>query len=764
VANFLAAMAYEPGLTSEDRLLGVTTLSFDIAALECFLPLIVGARVILASRDVATDGTRLLELLSKSDATVMQATPATWRLLLDAGWRPHTKNLKILCGGEALPGALARQLLERCASLWNMYGPTETTIWSTIHRVVESDFATTPIGRPIANTQVYVVDGELQPVPVGTEGELLIGGDGLARGYHNQPELTADKFVTDPFGPTRGGRLYRTGDLVRFRNDGVLEFLGRLDHQVKIRGFRIELGEIEAVLATHSAVHECVVVAQEDSTGEKRLVAYMTIDRRQAPRTPELRLFLKEKLASYMIPSAFVVMEAIPRTPNGKINRRELPAPEQVSTDFERELIPPRNVLEQQLTEIWEEILGVRPIGVRDNVFDLGAHSLLIARLLIRIHERLNRHVSPAIFFESPTIEQFARQLQEQEQPKSLTSLVQLNSGGRGKPFFCVCAGGGLVISFQRLARDLDPDRPVYGLQPVGWRNDMAPHRTVKEMASHYVREILMVQTEGPYLLGGYCFGGVVAYEIAQQLRKAGKEIGLVAMIQSSNPAHRPFPVNRLTLQDHWAKMRRLGFARKIVYVIRKPLGIMKRRLQKTLWYAPLHWRRFKRTVNIQWYRARARPIPPKLREVFLIGLSDRAERAYVPERFSGPVAVFRGEHSHLDPYLGTAPDLGWGKAVDGEIEIHVIAGMNAIRSQIFQDPFVRDLTDRLRASCQRAEGAFVPTAETKTHATREYEYKDEYKAKSPLNGHDGASREDGSSIPSIGGVADASANPLMRS
>jgi amino acid adenylation domain-containing protein len=718
VVNFLASMAHEPGLTSMDRLLAVTTLSFDIAGLECFLPLTVGARVILASRDVVTDGARLLELLSKSDATLMQATPATWRLLLDAGWKPGAKSLKILCGGEALPGALARQLLERCGSLWNMYGPTETTIWSTIHRVEGADSATTPIGRPIANTQVYVVDSELHPVPLGTEGELLIGGDGVARGYHNQPGLTAEKFVPDPFGPTPGGRLYRTGDLVRYRHDGILEFLGRIDHQVKIRGFRIELGEIESVLGTHPAVLESVVVAQEDASGRKRLIAYLRADRRQVPSALELRRFLKEKLPNYMIPSAFVVLEVFPRTPNGKIDRRGLPAPERERPDPEKVLVRPRNLLEQQLAELWEESLGVRPIGVTDNIFDLGADSLLTARMLVRIHERLNRHVSPGIFFEAPTIEQLARQLGDQEQRKGWTSLVLLNPGGQGNPFFCVCAGGGLVNSFQALAKHLGLDRPVFGLQPVGWRNDMAPHTTIEEMAAHYAREILMVQPDGPYLLGGYCFGGVVAYEIAQQLCKAGKEIGLVAMIQSSNPAHRPFPIKRVTLRDHWENLVRLRLAQQVVYVIRKPLGIIKRWVKRRLRYAPKRWRALKATLKAQCYRVFGWPMPPKLREFFLISLSNRAEGAYVPERFAGHVAVFRGEKSHLDPYLGISPDLGWGTVVDGEIEIHVIPGLGRIRGRILREPFVQELADRLGASCRRVEGAVMPTAERKTRAS----------------------------------------------
>ena len=319
-------MAQQPGLSEHDVLLAVTTLSFDIALLELFLPIMVGARVVVASREVASDGIGLSKALVQSEATVMQATPATWRLLLETGWEGNP-GLKILCGGEALPRELAKQLLERCASLWNMYGPTETTVWSTVHRVEAGD-GPVSIGRPIANTQIYLLDENLQPVPVGVVGTLYIGGDGLARGYLNRSELTAEKFIASPFSLEGDVQIYNTGDLARYLPDGRLECLGRIDHQVKVRGFRIELGEIEAALGQHEDVQKNVVIVREDDPGDKRLVAYFIPDQEPARPVSELRTFLRQKLPNYMIPAIFMRLEALPLTPNGKINRRALPIPD----------------------------------------------------------------------------------------------------------------------------------------------------------------------------------------------------------------------------------------------------------------------------------------------------------------------------------------------------------------------------------------------------------------------------------------------------
>jgi amino acid adenylation domain-containing protein/non-ribosomal peptide synthase protein (TIGR01720 family) len=386
VVNFLSSMSRQPGLTRADTLLAVTTLSFDIAGLELYLPLVVGARLVLASRETAQAGEELAALMARCGVTAMQATPATWRLLLAAGWT-GSRDLKILCGGEALPRDLASQLLGACGSLWNVYGPTEATIWSTLDRVMAEGPIT--IGRPLDNTGIYLLSRRLKPVPVGVPGELLIGGQGLARGYRGRPDLTAERFIPHPFAALQGepgARLYRTGDLARHLPDGRVEFLGRIDHQVKVRGFRIELGDIEAALGQHPAVAQAVVVAREDTPGSKRLAAYLvTSAGQQPPGVTELRAFLKEKLPEYMIPALFTFLPTLPLTPNGKVDRRALPAPDKAAAA--REYVAPRDDKERFFCDLWQELLGLERVGINDDFFELGGDSLLVIRVVTKANK-----------------------------------------------------------------------------------------------------------------------------------------------------------------------------------------------------------------------------------------------------------------------------------------------------------------------------------------------------------------------------------------
>jgi len=407
VVNFLLSMRERPGLTAEDSWLAITTLSFDIAALELFLPLLVGARLLVASRETAVDGAALAETLTWAGVTVMQATPITWRLLLAAGWQGQP-DLKILCGGEALPPDLAQQLLPRAASLWNLYGPTETTIWSTLCKIEPADEVIS-IGRPIANTQVYLLDPQGQPVPVGVPGELYIGGDGLARGYMNRAALTAERFLPHPWSPEPGARLYKTGDLARYRSDGTIEHLGRLDYQVKLRGFRIELGEIEAVLDRYAAVLQAVVVAREDMLGDKRLVAYVVAQPQQRPTVSDLRGHLQAKLPDYMVPSAFVLLEALPLTPNGKVDRRVLPPPEHTRSELQETFVAPRTSTEEVVAGIWSQILGIEQIGIHDDFIALGGDSLMAIQVIARLRRVLQVQLPLARFFEAGTIARVAK-------------------------------------------------------------------------------------------------------------------------------------------------------------------------------------------------------------------------------------------------------------------------------------------------------------------------------------------------------------------
>jgi amino acid adenylation domain-containing protein len=418
LGNFLKSMAERPGISPSDTLLAVTTLSFDIAMLELLLPLTEGARVVLASRDTAADGRRLAALIAASDATLMQATPSTWRMLLDAGWdgRP---GLRALAGGEALPAELSRRLRSRVASLWNMYGPTETTIWSSVAQVGDGPVT---LGEPIANTELHILDAAGQPAPLGVPGELHIGGAGLARGYLGRPGLTAERFIPAP----GGARLYRTGDQARRRADGSIDFLGRLDHQVKLRGFRVELGEIETLLERHPAVGHAVTVIREDTPGDQRLIAYVVpaaghADSPQdtaARLRPELVAALSRQLPGYMIPSAFVFLDApLPMTPNGKVDRKALPAPDTSREAAGAPYRAPRNPVEEVIAGIWAEVLGVDQVGVLDDFFALGGHSLLSTRIIARVRDAFGVEVPLQRVFAEPTVAGLSAALRQEGGP-----------------------------------------------------------------------------------------------------------------------------------------------------------------------------------------------------------------------------------------------------------------------------------------------------------------------------------------------------------
>jgi amino acid adenylation domain-containing protein len=407
VVNLLASAGKTIAFKPEDKLLSVTTLSFDIAALELFLPLISGAQVILASRETASDGAKLADLIESSQTTVMQATPTTWRLLIESGWTGK-KDLRVLCGGEALSRSLADGLSTRVGKVWNFYGPTETTIWSTAWKVAPG--APIAIGRPLANTQLYILDTQLQPLPIGVAGELHIGGHGLARGYLGRPELTAEKFIAHPFSQEQGNLIYKTGDMARYQPDGNVECLGRIDQQVKIRGFRIELGEIESAIRQHPTVVNAVVTARTDSSGEKRLVGYLQT-RSGPPPLAQLRDFIRKKLPAYMVPTHFVMLEEFPLTPNGKIDTRRLPDPEETAGTG-RPYVAPKDDCERALAEVWQEVLSVPQISREDDFFAVGADSLSATRAFARINRRFGIDLPLRTVFENPTVAALAALVQ----------------------------------------------------------------------------------------------------------------------------------------------------------------------------------------------------------------------------------------------------------------------------------------------------------------------------------------------------------------
>ncbi|MGA7125461.1 MAG: amino acid adenylation domain-containing protein [Chthoniobacterales bacterium] len=541
LTNFLCSMAREPGLGENDVLLAVTTLGFDIAGLELFLPLITGAQIELASQATAMDGVALARALSNSGATVMQATPATWQMLFDSGWRGD-RRLKVLCGGEAMDRELAARLVSSCGSVWNMYGPTETTIWSSLARI-ESDEVT--IGRPIANTRLYVLDNHREPVPRGVVGELWIAGDGLARGYLNRPELTAERFVADPFRP--GERMYRTGDLARHLADGRLECLGRIDNQVKIRGYRIELGEIETVLHSHPQVQGCVVAARSENGSDARLLAYVlpVADR---PAIEELRTYLQTHLPDYMIPSGFVFLDAIPLTPNGKVDRNALPIPENNLPEQKADYVAPRNEIEATMAEIWADVLGLEKVGVFDHFFELGGHSLSATRLLARLKAAFQADLPLRSLFIEPTVAGLSKHIvydvsnqryRYLDQIPRFKRLVPVQPNGSRIPLFLVAGFWNAEDTMRTLSGfipHLGLDQPLYGFQPRWVEGSAERYSGVEEVASEFLTELLSVQPSGPYQLGGDCVGGIIALVMADELIRRGEEVRFLVLLDTHKP------------------------------------------------------------------------------------------------------------------------------------------------------------------------------------------------------------------------------------
>ncbi|CCH32066.1 putative non-ribosomal peptide synthase [Saccharothrix espanaensis DSM 44229] len=527
VANLLLAMADEIGLGPGDVLPAVTSVSFDIAGLELFGPLVTGGRCVVVTKERAQDGRALAALLTEVGATVMQATPATWHLLVEAGWR-HDGGLRVVVGGEALPRALADRFAE--GRTWNVYGPTETTIWSTTWRLADGVIS---IGTPLANTRAYVLDENFAPVPVGVPGELFLGGDGVVRGYRGRPAATAERFVPDHLSGRPGARLYRTGDRVRQRADGSLVFLGRDDDQVKLRGYRIELGEVEARLADHPDVRRAVAVVREDRPGDRRLVGYVETDNPEL-RTAELRALVRDSLPDYMVPTAVVPVPRFELTTSGKVDRRALPRP---SVQRGEDYAAPRDPVELEVARVWEEVLGTGPIGLHDRFFDLGGHSLLVLRLIAEIERRFGQVLPMAAIFQGATVERFARLLREGYQEEDRAHLIELRAGKPDvPPLFFAHPAGSEVVCYMPFTKLLEPaDRPLYALASPPPRDGRSPFATFEERARAYADLVRRTQPEGPYALAGWCYGGANAYAVAHALEEQGEQVSVV-LIESHPP------------------------------------------------------------------------------------------------------------------------------------------------------------------------------------------------------------------------------------
>ncbi|HEX6544806.1 MAG TPA: amino acid adenylation domain-containing protein, partial [Bryobacteraceae bacterium] len=511
-------------------------IGFDATITSLFPPLLTGGSVVLLPEE---EGIEALQkaLAAGRQFSLVKITPAHLEVLGHmgrVGAFVRAAN-RFVIGGEALRGDVVEQWRQYAPDirLINEYGPTETVVGCCVYEVQHSIAGSVPIGRPIANTSLYVLDGNRNPVPLGVAGELYIGGAGVARGYLNQPELTESRFVPDLFAKESGARLYRTGDVVRYLPDGNLEFLGRADAQMKIRGYRIEPGEIESVLTSHPLVREAAVVAVAGSDGSPFLACYF-VSNGAAPAGAELGAYLAKQLPEYMIPSVFIPMDALPLTANGKLDRSALPRP--VVQTAPATFAAPRDSLEMQLAAIWEEVLDTRPIGIKQNFFDLGGHSLLAVKLMARIQQRFGAEISLSSILRAPTIEQLANTMRQNLRPALRSSLVPMQPAGNQLPFFCVPGAGGNAMYLYNLSRQLGKDQPFYGLQGVGLDGEAAPHTRVEEMAAHYLTAIQSVQPHGPYCLGGHSLGGWVAFEMAQRLEEMGEEVAVLAILDTPAP------------------------------------------------------------------------------------------------------------------------------------------------------------------------------------------------------------------------------------
>jgi amino acid adenylation domain-containing protein len=677
----------------------VSTISADLGNTAIFAALCTGGSLHVISKDRVTDAEGMADYFSRYAIDCLKIVPSHLKALQAvSGLAPVLPRRLLILGGEAAAtewiGNL--QLLAPRCKIVNHYGPTETTIGVTtcvLERCLPRQ--SIPIGRPLPNTQIYVLDSNLNVVPIGVAGQLYVGGLSLTRGYLHRQDLTAERFIPNPFSSEPGTRLYKTGDLARYLPDGSIEFLGRADQQVKIRGYRIELGEVEAVLCQHPAVKETVVLAQEDLEKSKsaiaraemgkRLIAYVVPADKQLCAPRELRRVLKQKLPEYMIPSAFVVLDALPLNPNGKIDRRALPEPEESGPEVEQNYAVFRDLLELQLKKIWERTLHTTSIGVRDNFFDRGGHSLLAVGLMAEIEKLTGKHLPLASLFQAPTIEEQAELLRQEGWMAPWQSLVVIQPSGSKPPLFCVHAHEGNVLFYRVLALRLGSDQPFYALQAQGVEGQQPPHTRIEQMAAHYITEIRTIQPEGPYLLGGYCFGGLVAFEMARQLQALGLQVSLVALFDSYAPGYQNlypdstsarYKASRLIekIHSHLDTLLSLGPKEKISYVKAR----FKRMILK-----------FNMAIGCESSHSR-RDFVRAMRQ---------ARLNYNPQVYPGRVTLFRA--TRLPAGYHREPQMGWNKLAECS-EIHEIPGYYG---SIVFEPHVRILAEQLREQLNNLSG-----------------------------------------------------------
>ncbi len=685
-------------LDRTDRIGQVSNISFDAATFEIWGALLNGARLVGIASDVAISPKEFARELKEEGITAIFLTSALFTQIVNEAPDAFQSLRTVIAGGEALdPHSVHAVLRSRPPQrLLNGYGPTENTSFTCCHEIqhLPDDATNVPIGRPISNTQVYILDSALNPVPIGVPGELYAAGEGLADGYWNRPELTAEKFIPNPFvrhsshEPRPSTHLYRTGDLARYLPNGEIEFLGRIDGQVKIRGFRIELEEIESTLRSHPAIRDCAVAVLGSGAGEKRLVGYFVPRGELKPTANDLRVFLKKTLPEYMVPSAFVAIDALPLSPNGKLDRGALPEPGAglgQSDSYQH----PRDDIEHRLANIWEEVLDVRPIGVRDKFFDLGGHSLLAVRLVSRIEQEFARKFRVASVFQSPTIEELAGLIREEvKEAEAKSSIVEIQGKGERPALFLVHgAGGGMFWGYANLSRHLGPSQPVFAFRSRGL-DGQQEFSSIEEMAAHYVSDLRERQPRGPYYLGGYCFGGNVAYQMARQLTESGEEVALLALMNCAPPNS---AYTRVSLTPSWC----LRLARNLLYwaaYVRELNPPHRREFARWKWHRLKQWLRGTQNGSGQVDVGNLVDLslfPGEERTVWEAHI--KALLKYCPEPYEGKVHLFR---SPGHPVLCSFdPDYGWRAFAKGGIVTSIVSGAH---EKILEEPCVRAIATQL--------------------------------------------------------------------
>jgi amino acid adenylation domain-containing protein len=686
-------------VNSSDRILFITSLCFDLSVYDIFGLLAAGGSIRVVSHQDVRDPEALLNIICHEPITFWDSAPPALQQL--AAFFPTVKSRNchpllrlVFMSGDWIPVTLPDLLKTTFpeVEVISLGGATEATVWSNYYPIskVEAHWKSIPYGKPIQNAQYHILDSYMNPCPIGVTGDLYIGGVCLASGYLNQPELTAQKFISHPFSKNPESRLYKTGDLARYFPDGNIEFLGRIDHQVKIRGFRIELGEIESVLTQHPGVEETVVIAREDEPGCKRLVAYVVPNQQYAPQNVnELRQFLQKKLPEYMIPGAFVPINEIPLTPNGKVNRLALPIPNQTRPNLDKAFIAPSNAIEFQLTEIWERVLGINSIGITDNFFELGGHSLLAVKLFTQIEQKLGQKLPLATLFHSPTIEELAKILSQENNLVSWSSLVPIQPiRNHKRPLFLVHALGGNVIGYQTLVRYLDSEQPIYGLQAQGLDGKQPPHTKVEDMAAHYIQEIRTVQPHGPYLLAGFSSGGTVAFEMGQQLVAQGEQVALLAMFDTHSP--------QLYIEN--------PSLIRTIYAYARTLLQLSPQAKQYYFLAKIDWLRLLLTGNPHskydlWsnynFSEDANPYNMELIEVL-----KRATMAdYVPQVYPGRVTLFTTKE--VLRWCRYEADRGWKHLVQEGLDIHHLPGTHL---GMLDEPNVQILAKKLQVCLEQSQ------------------------------------------------------------